>query len=200
MIPLCKTFFITLLLASFAAGPVLAVEPCLPDCPSSTWSSPLVTLLALPGGCAVKVEYRTRLACGMYNDYYVERIEPVNPNDPACKALGQLSVKEVVNMVAEILITIDFNATHSPPPGTCQTNWRVVAGCWCRKELPGGNCGATRLWGPCETSSCCLKPYTACVDPIGSISVTPQPGTSSPDCGSAVPTCGQGSTCESVCD
>ncbi len=199
-----KLMFRCLTLLVLLAGPISAagaVEPCLPDCETDLWSGTLTTILVLPGGCAVKVEYKERTACGLFNDLYIERIEPLNPNDPSCRALGLLSTKHVVDQVAKILVTIEFDDPHNPPPpGTCETNWRVVAGCWCRKELPGGDCGATRRWGPCDSGSCCLKPYSVCVDPIGSISVTPQPGTSSADCSTATSTCGTESCCESVCD
>jgi hypothetical protein len=193
-------------------------EPCLPDCPNSNWSPPMnlpasqVTIFLC--GKEFTVRYRTRHACGIWWDYYIEVVGTDNLGDISnCIDDEYGDLNSFLQAATEQLMIV--NPGNYPPHliGECATNWRVMKGsCFMLESLTGGvllskdkdNKTLTDPYSyhysefalPCNSTDCCLEFFTVCIDMNEERTIT-QTGylpPEDPDCISA-----GGWGCEPVC-
>lgn len=191
-------------------------EPCLPDCPNSNWSPPMnlpafeVSIILC--GKSFSVRYRTRVACGIWYDYYIESVGTDDNGDISnCIDDEYGDLNSFLQAATEQLMII--NPANFPPHniGDCETNWRVMNGsCFMIESLTGPlnskNKDNDLLYDPysyhysefaipCNSTDCCLEFFTVCIDTNGNRTIT-QTGylpPEDPDC------TGGGSMCEPVC-
>lgn len=168
-------------------------EPCTPDCPGSGWGSPKTKQLPAPAPfqtCFVTVTYVDRLACGVYQDIQILRVDI--PFNAACQAFinwlvdpanhNQNAVGNYItrlhNIFSIALISAKFKTWYEDPAtspteraqAACGQNgnlgvqrWRVVRGsCWYNYLNP---CNCRYEVRPCPNEVCCLKAYYLCWDP-----------------------------------
>ncbi len=151
------------------------------------------TVLICGGTVPVKVRYRTRYACNLWYDVFIEVIgdDPSTPNNELQDALncssGDLNL--VMQQVTEqILIMNPMNFPPMTPATGCEENWRVMNGsCWAvtdkfqhvgppPSENPVVNPAdyGYDVWAmPCEGTLCCLERFEICIDPQGDRTITP---------------------------
>ncbi|HHG86065.1 MAG TPA: hypothetical protein ENJ82_15055 [Bacteroidetes bacterium] len=170
---LCSVFILGIL--SFAPANAQNFDQCLPDCQNDNFTlmgmlPPI--LLAVPGqpGCSLEVNYGYRNACGLWNDFFIYSIQAIGTcsqsflTDP--NAIMQTATTLLLMSNPPIDMMMNKVGPTKPSCGNvnCVTNWRVSKGsCW--KAYGGG------LFGPCETSGCCLQPFQICRDFCDNITV-----------------------------
>lgn len=144
---------------------------CLPDCFNSPWSAPKLHKVFIPPYGWFLVKYRTRYACNIWYDVYIDWIVPLNSSgsDPFATHGMQYILEIVTNFL------LRENPMQFPPlPGAnppCFTNWRVIKGqCWSRVNTGNPQCPVQYV--ACDEQQCCLEPYQVCVDPSGQRTVT----------------------------
>jgi len=174
-----------LLLLTLFATPVVAQNPgtCVPDCPATPFGPSQFTVVTLPSGCQVLVEYAQRNACHIWWDVAIIKVTPLNA------ACAGLTISQIINQATTALL-IQNPMGFPPLPGQpCATNWRVIKGaCWKEDQNP---CGDVALI-PCG-EACCLQPYTVCVDSTGTRTVTSGPPVQ-------IGQCDPQPGCEFICD
>ncbi|MEI6088916.1 MAG: hypothetical protein WCR42_00535 [bacterium] len=217
-----KIMLLGLVLTIFAVNEMKAqdeiTEPCLPDCIGDTWSpafpepaNSIELFICSQWGhtYTAVVYYRTRLACNMYYDYYIEFIG-LTDGLPACYTQNNLTWAQMINQI--ILLFIAANPGNYPPlmsGDPCEENWRIMKGsCWFYRS-PGGVGGGIIApltetehlhypfdshFVPCTTAQCCLEYFTVCI--VNNVRTITNTGYQEPeDCGENVPyncqpTCG----------
>lgn len=158
--------------------------PCYPDCFQSIYQpvypAPALTqTVTLSCGMSVTVHYRTRLACGIWNDLYIESFEFNNKFEGYL--CGQsMTMKEMMDNLMEQMIILNPMAFPPNNPGDCVSNWRISKGsCWyspfqVAKEGPIGNPNEGEFpdpsWLtipgpvlPCAQTTCCLDYFRVCL-------------------------------------
>lgn len=161
-----------LLFIAGAAGASAQGIPCIsppPDCPGNSFVAQVPVMLTLPGGCTVAVQYSSRCACGMWNDFVITQVNV--QSNPSCNILTS---QQVVDLAAIELVRFMINNGLQPcanPIPRCPqmaTNWRALRGSCVYEEWIDG----TRVIRTCEGSACCWRTYDVCRNSDGTISVT----------------------------
>lgn len=185
------TVFLMLLLSSSAfAQPCSSGPPCVPDCPADQFGPYSTIDVAVAPGCTLRITYASRIACGIWYDYYLAGVQFLSVG--SCP-FPTSDVKATVE--AAMAALLDANPSNFPPlltdpPGTCNTNWRAGKGaCW----EQNGDCIV-----PCTPLACCLNAYRVCIDNNGDRVITPL-GVIGPPPGSC-PIASGGSPCVDVCN
>jgi hypothetical protein len=128
-------------------------------------------------GCAVRVKWTSRVACGNH-DVYVEEVTSINPNNPACMACYPGALSVVVDEITKKLLEV--NPMRFPPRrrGECVTNTRVVKGkCWMRHFLNfttdyyNEQHIQSRIQACVGHETCCITNYQVCIDDNGNRTV-----------------------------
>jgi hypothetical protein len=187
-------------------GALLPMMPCIPDCPETPFPPTRMAATFEIAGCTVEVDYRTRRACDLYYDVFIDQVRTINgrneANDPACDALfsRNSSAAILAEATRELL---RLNPMKYPPEnkGECEVNWRVVkGGCWSRPYIHNGSLDqeltrptpsyfVNRLV-PCPTEEvCCVDRFVVCLIDDGTTNgkrvVTAQP----PEKSKTMPSC-----------
>ena len=151
----------------------------------------------MPCNEPIRITYRTRLACGVFHDVYIESISFVN-GVAAAQACGTtMNVKDMVKGATALLLV--NNPMNFPPAdsleGACNSNWRVMTGaCWKASFQVTASGMASdgkdkgdivlqalpNLW-PCSYSYCCLQMIRVCII-NGKRVVTEIPGGTNGEC------------------
>ena len=171
--------------------------PCEPDCPQTPFG-PLQTphVITLPGNCQIEVTYATRLACGIWQDLYIDSVRMVpTPPGPGCQSYLNMNSKDLLWTVTRQMAEENPMNFTKPIPG-CATDWRVVKGsCWFRPTDPAQSYSSS-----CSSESiCCLEPYEVCFDDCGDVTCFEAQSPYSVgliECGSSYPGLG---FCEPAC-
>lgn len=202
------TCLAALILALTVTLPTAAqLDPCEPDCPQTPFGPLQNHTITLPGNCQIEVTYATRIACGIWQDLYIEFVKTVpTPPSPACQVYWNMSAKDLLWIVTQQMADDNPMGFTQPTPG-CATDWRVIKGsCWFRAFDPVNGRYTSSY---CEESSCCLEPFQVCFDDGGNVTcfepqsayppgglchpTHPEPGLCEPACGD--PSWSQGGTC-----
>ena len=140
---------------------------CLPDCFNSPFSAPKLYKINIPPNGWFLVKYRTRHACNVWWDVYIDWIIPLNAStDPFASYSMQYILEKVTKfLLIENPMQFPPFPTNPPlPPPPCVTNWRVIKGpCWSRVNTGNPTCPIQYI--SCNEALCCLEPYRVCVDP-----------------------------------
>lgn len=157
-------------------------QPCVPDCPSDVFSTPVVTVVTLPSGCQVNVTWAARYAaCVNQYDVAILNIETITPT--ACALISDpVIMRQVTN---QLIISNPMGFPPTGPGPECVNNWRVTRqACWNSAPFPNPITGPNRRLYPCSMGNvCCLQAYEVCYDP-GTGQRTVRPGVVTPgDCG-----------------
>ena len=146
---------------------VAQLDPCEPDCPQTPFGPLQNHTITLPGNCQIQVTYASRLACGVFQDLYIEFIQTVpSPPSPACQMYFDQSAQDLLWMVTQEMVDDNPMGFARPMPG-CASDWRVAHGtCWFRSFDPTNE----RYSGSyCETNTCCLERFEVCFDDCGDV-------------------------------
>lgn len=167
-----------------------AEEPCLPDCPQSLFSAYQTIQVTIQPGCVLEVTYASRIACGIWYDYYISNVRILQYG--CCPFLAS-DVATILDLATIALM--DANPAGFPPstPSSgqnCSVNWRANKGaCW--QQI--GDCLV-----PCTPmTDCCLAAFEVCVDANGNKTITKLGNISNPP--APCPTTGDGD-CVDVCN
>lgn len=175
--------------------------PCLPDCPNDVFiplypAPPAVASIQVCG-ITLQVEYRTRVACNTWYDFYLEAVtdNPAIPGDQLATVLATCfggDINALLQAITEQMI-IDNPMNFPPTSSGCEVNWRVMKGsCWRVDNQANYNpdspapISADSWIAPCEGTNCCLEGFEVCIDINGNRTITPG-GYETP----ADPTCSQ---------
>ena len=151
--------------------------PCLPDCDNSQWipawpGNPLWVDVQLCDK-TFHVAYRSRFACNLYYDYYIEVVCGDESGDVRnCITQEYGDIGTFLQAAIEQLLII--NPANFPPTqdGDCEPNWRVMKGsCWYldwfddvpkHEETQSISYGYPEWITPCTTNDCCLEFFKVC--------------------------------------
>ena len=121
-------FAFTVAFISFVVSSTIyaqAPAPCNPDCEDTAWhnNSMVVNLRGCNQYCYAKIYFSWRIACGVFQDVQVTKVESLTPYCNLC------SIHDLYMQALYAIITLNpmgFN----PQIGTkgCNTIWRVTAG------------------------------------------------------------------------
>lgn len=165
-------------------------QPCVPDCPNSSWNGPQTVTLnnwtykGVTIACEVEVTYFWRNACGTWRDFQITNINIINGSGCPFDVNNQTTGLEIIyqKLLLEVP-NIPPSQWGHPSKGNCNTNWRVTHGeCW--RNVEGG-------FEPCDLNTCCLIPYRICKDDCGNVTVEKTGGS---------PTSCDSDACDPVCD
>lgn len=160
--------------------------PCVPDCFGNPFGPTQKIVFTTPGGCTVRVWYSWRIACGLYRDLAIQKIEILG-------SCGQPSSMLMDDITEHLFLT---NPMGFPEPDTaeCDTLYRVTRRqCWRRDTV---DCDGDTLMLPCSSGpSCCLVRYEVCLDSAGNKTARPFAAEVLIDTCIVPP----GATCENVC-
>lgn len=147
-------FFVATSLVVGSTNLAAAEQPCVPDCPQSTYNGPYKQILQLSPTCFVQVTFWRRLACGYNQDVAITEVRILSV--PGCNFYNTAVFLETVTR--ELL----KYTSGTIPQDTCKTQWRVAkASCW--RSDTTNPCGDT-LMVPCSGVGCCLVAYEICGD------------------------------------
>lgn len=148
-------------------------EPCLPDCPESLFGAPQQCTLTV-NGCLVVLDYRTRVACGIWNDIYIDGYTTLGTGCGHGTWGNPTLQQQLHASVVKAFLESGCVVAFTPPAGQCNTQWRVSMGsCWVVDFLvPVGETGQLNFWYACTTETCCLDRFTVCRDQSGGITAT----------------------------
>jgi hypothetical protein len=162
-----------------------------------------MTIVTLANGCRMAVYYRTRLACGIWQDVLIDEIRTFDYFSPCWPQSINWNPASVVSEVTQLLLLqnpMNFEPNQIGEP--CASNWRVtVGGCWRASSSPwdpGPPHIMEHTWFfPCTPTVCCLSLYRVCIDTAGNRTFTRLPSDpSQPTCASMP----NGDECVPVCD
>jgi len=118
------------------------------------------------------VTYRTREACDVWFDVFIDQYTMTGPNcnpanfPPAMRA--QIHQQVILNFLQSGCIP----GQPLPPIGECRDNWRVSYGaCWQTQASPYQPINQS-LWLPCSNEVCCLDRYIICRNAQGVLIAT----------------------------
>ena len=132
--------------------------PCLHDCPFDNWTPPTTAILALPGGCLVRVTYQSRVACNSINDVYIKSYQILTPG------CNYYPISSILNKITVQLFLLNPMGLPylTPTPNkrdTCFFPVRLVKpACW--KEVD------TVFFRGCDSLACCIDEYRVCYDSL----------------------------------
>lgn len=154
--------------------------PCNPDCPYTPFSLAYLTnIFYLSGcpGCAVRVTYTSRKACGIFQDLQIMRIELMTPPCFGCP------IDAIYRQTLGAIVALD-RMGFDPKPGSvkpptkqkCSTIWRVAHGsCWAQWKFyttNGTHVDSVVIWEPCYNAACCLQPMRVCRDTSDNVTIS----------------------------
>lgn len=138
-------------------------KPCIWDCPQTPFGPIQTQVITLPNGCIVRVHYAYRIACGLFSDLAIVKIENLTNNCSNAVALMLAQVTTEMFRLNPMGFTL-------PGPNSCVSTYRLTRStCW-RNDTT--DCDGDTIAIPCDTSSCCLSEYRICRDSVGVLTVT----------------------------
>lgn len=150
-----------LLSSSAIAQTCSSGPPCVPDCPADQFGPYQTIPIIVSPGCTLQVTYASRIACGIWYDYYLAGVQFL---DVSGCSFSYSDIKAVVEAALAGLLKV--NPANFPPsnPGECNVNWRAGKGaCWEQND----DCVV-----PCTPLACCLNAYQVCMDANGNKVIT----------------------------
>lgn len=121
LILLVMSLFFLLNHSSYAQAP----NPCTPDCEDTAWVNNNITvnLRGCNPNCYVKIYYSYRIACGVFQDVQIRKVETLTNYCINC------SIKDLYMQSLYAVITINpMNFVPHVGDSGCSTIWRVSAG------------------------------------------------------------------------
>jgi hypothetical protein len=163
----CILIFVLIGLSGFkqVSAQCTSGPPCEPDCPNTIFGPYQTTTITIQPGCVLEITYASRIACGIWFDYYIAGVQIIQFS--GCP-FSSGDVAEILEKATIALI--NQNPAGFPPfiPVTgeqCSTTWRAGKGaCW--EQV--GDCLV-----PCTPTQCCLNAYKVCVDATGHKTIIP---------------------------
>ncbi|MCC6330844.1 MAG: T9SS type A sorting domain-containing protein [Ignavibacteria bacterium] len=183
-------WMISFLLVAVTLTPLAVSQPvpppCVPDCFGDPFGPTQIAVFTTPSGCVVRVWYSSRLACGIYRDVAIQKVEIIG----SCGTPTSMLMDEIT---AHLFLTNPMGFPE-PDTATCDTLYRVTRGqCWRRDTI---DCDGDTLMLPCGVGpSCCLVKYEVCRDSMGTKYVRPYGSSVTPDTCIVPP----GASCENIC-
>ncbi len=197
--PKCSGFFggiiAIVLLVTYSTQS--AESQCFPDCNGDLWGPPEKRILPLDPcphtGCVVEVTYVKRIACGIFKDVQITKIELIQE----CSCTSQ----DLFEATFEALILDSPPVYQLPPPGSCDDFWRISSSnCFSEFEVEGPTGQNYRFLIPCLGEACCYTGLTICVSHSGNnVEIYTGASHAEADCADAVPAQGL-SSCFTTCE
>lgn len=184
------TMTLAMFSSSYAQAQCSSGPPCEPDCPNTVFGPYQTIQLTIQPGCVLEVTYASRIACGIWYDYYIAGIQIIQISGCPFSASDVSTILDLATVALLDANPAGFPPSIPPTGQNCSTNWRAGKGaCW----EQNGDCLV-----PCTPTDCCLTAFEVCVDASGHKTITKLGNISGPP--TPCPTGQSGNQCIDVCN
>jgi hypothetical protein len=207
-----RSFLVTLLVImlslTFSSKSLSQVpQPCNPDCFNTPFPIPgyYISINMAPLNCELHIWYTFRIACGIWYDVQILKIETVGSDCFVYQPFDKLFKTAYYQLIkANPMGFLPVSCSDSTPGTYCNEQWRISqAACWATYDIVVVGQTHTVTY-PCIGTGCCLQRMRICricsgdiiqIDPLGD----PYP---SVDCSATQPPpeAPPGTYCNPVCN